>query len=270
MLRKILTLALLLIFSFINHAQILLNPAQITNIAAKQRMYSQRLSRAKVSKIYNVDADNMQRQLTTGIILFEENLKVLGSYVASNEYKLKVDQVNYLWKDFIKQIESDDVSAANKIIKTNSELLNACNEVVKELNVYFKSKGGSEKSNYESQIADFCATSGRLRYLSQRLSLYYVYAFNNASKPPVELKNTMDLFETTLSTLLTCQFNNSEIDENISKVYIEWNKLKSLVGEDGKIVVNEKSVSPETMIENCDRILALGEKITGMYVALLK
>ena len=121
MLRKILTLALLLIFSFINHAQILLNPAQITNIAAKQRMYSQRLSRAKVSKIYNVDADNMQRQLTTGIILFEENLKVLGSYVASNEYKLKVDQVNYLWKDFIKQIESDDVSAANKIIKTNTK-----------------------------------------------------------------------------------------------------------------------------------------------------
>ena len=260
----------LLLVSFSLNAQVNLNPAQVTNIAAKQRMYSQRLAKSKISKAYFIDVENAQKEITMGLIIFEENLKILGNYNASPEYKQKIDRVASLWTDYAQYIKSDDNSSINKIYKNNTELLDACNDVVKELNSYFKSKGTSEKTNYESQVSEFAATSGRLRYLSQRLALYYVYAYKNNNKSTTELKSSMDLFETTLTTLLTCQFNNSEIDENISKIYSEWNKLKNLTSTDGTIKISEKSIAPEIMMENCNKILSLGEKLTGMYVSLLK
>lgn len=252
-------------------AQTTINPAQITTIAAKQRMYTERLAKAKFAKNYFIDVENSNRQINIGIILFDENLKMLTNYVANDEYKQKIDKIISLWKDYQEQIKSEDASSINKIYKSNTELLDNCNDVIKILNAYFKSKGSNEKSDFELQVADYSATSGRLRYLSQRAALYYIYAFKNIGKPTVELKNTIDLFDTTVSSLLTCQFNTGEIDENLSKIFTEWNSIKSqAVAKDGTISITEKSIAPEVMIANCDKILVLAEKLTSQYIGLLK
>lgn len=258
------------IFSTTVYTQVKLTPVQLMNLAGKQRMYIERLAKAKIDKAYNVDLENADRQLAMGIILFEQNLKILQNYKANDSYNIKVSNTTKLWKDFQQEIKSFDSNAASVVFKNNDAMLDACNEIVNELKLHFKSKIIDGASDYASQIVNFCAASGSLRYLSQRVALQYVYIYNNSHTSNDELIKALDLFENNLAQVLSCQYNDSETEEIISTLFIEWNKIKQLTNEGGRIISSQKAANPAELVASCTNILALSEKLTSKYVALGK
>lgn len=239
-------IAALVGFVFSNVREVISAPevdyATIINLAGRQRMLTQKMSKEILLIAWNIDVEKNIEELKKTTATFESALnglingdKELGLAPAvSRDIVIQLNNVKALWNDF-KVVVNETVTSgktSESIIKRVSDLnlpiLDECDEVVTMYEVEAEQvtdKGGALVINI----------AGRQRMLTQKMAkeLLLITLNVNAEENKLRLKHTADLFERTLNGLVKGDkflklpsTTNKAIVQQLSKVQALWHDFK--------------------------------------------
>ena len=261
-------LLLLTLFSATSFFAQTLTLGQAINMAGKQRMLSQRMAKDKIYKTMNQLTKEVDKELISSITLFDQNLKLLFDYAPTKEIKYKLEVVELMWADYKKNLlERSRVATVNTFNK-NTSMLTSCDNVVKELIAYSESlpKVTTAKAYDTTVLSVTIANSGKLRYLTQRLTLYYASTYYKVNKDgTAEIKEAIDMFEKTLAHVNSTVVNNSDTEEKISEIYRVWQNLKASMYKNNEIVINRDSTDAVIVYQKANDILNNADQLTNLY-----
>ena len=254
---------LIIVISTYCNSQVVLSTTQILNIAAKQRMLTQKMVKAKVCLTLNIDNDNAVKELNASMILFQENLKLLKNYKASIELKSNITRIEQLWQAFATNLNTYDINSLKKVFDGNNYLLNSCDDLVTELRVFINLEA-QKKLERENETRKIIEISGSLRYLSQRLSYLSLCELSNSLglDVDIDLSETNLKFIETTNELLKFELNTIEIKTQISQVVKDFNKIKE--------IKKSKKADAKMLVDQCNLVLASSDILTSLYLELLK
>ncbi|HEY6143315.1 MAG TPA: type IV pili methyl-accepting chemotaxis transducer N-terminal domain-containing protein [Flavobacterium sp.] len=266
-------LFLLTIFSATSLFAQTLTLGQAINMAGKQRMLSQRMAKDKIYKTMNKLTKEVDNELISSITLFDQNLKLLFAFAPTKEIKYKLEIVDLMWADYKKNLLERSRTATSYIFDRNTSMLNSCDNVVKELIAYSETlpKATSTKAYDNTVLSTTISNSGKLRYLTQRLTLYYSSTYYKVNKDgTAEIKEAIDMFEKTLTSVNVSVLNNSDTEFKISEIYRVWNNLKSNMYKNDVIVIdrNQDSMDPVDVYQKANEILNNADQLTNLYSML--
>ncbi|MCK5917054.1 MAG: type IV pili methyl-accepting chemotaxis transducer N-terminal domain-containing protein [Cocleimonas sp.] len=244
------------------------------NLAGKQRMLTQKMTKESLLIALNIDSPKNKKNLEATVALFEKTLKglqvgdkSLGLTKTTNKNILKqFKKVTVLWDDFKPNIESiyrDGVSVAmlQKIAKQNVPLLDEMNKVV---GLYEESSGADL-----NELATVINLSGNQRMLTQKMSkeLLLIAEGIDEVKNRDNLNNSIKLFEKTLEGLVNGdaelglpKTNDKKILAQLAEVKSLWSKFKPVIEKGETELESLKKVA-----ELNPPLLSAMNKVVKMY-----
>ncbi len=227
---------ILLAFLFIGIFSISANitPGQMINIAGKQRMLSQKMTKAYLMKAYGANLPELNKELEIGKVIFERNMKTLSlnaPKMFSDKVRMAINEEIKTWYNFKLYIEKPvDEAYVSKILNLSDELLNDSDKVVQAIE-----KEASVSGNFKvsDQIMNTINVSGKQRMLSQRLCVYFIakklLLKRGAYNENVEnyLSGVFEELDDTLVALLSNEINSTEIDEAIGSTLLAFEKIRA-------------------------------------------
>jgi len=189
----------------------------VINLAGKQRMLTQKMSKEALFAAKGIDADANKANLAKTAALFDKTLnglingdESLGLPKTENpEIVGQLKKVKELWGPFKASIEKGDLEA---ISKQNIPLLKNMNAAVQ---MYAKASG----SKLDPEMAQTINVAGRQRMLTQKMTKELLLAANgiDADANLANAKKTFKLFETTLADL-TAKAKDAKISDQLGVV----------------------------------------------------
>ncbi|MBL0721919.1 MAG: type IV pili methyl-accepting chemotaxis transducer N-terminal domain-containing protein [Sulfurovum sp.] len=174
----------------------------VINLAGKQRMLTQKMSKEAlfIAKGINVDAN--KANLTKTVSLFDKTLNGLESgddslklsATTNKDILAQLKVVSGLWTPFKVSIEKGDLKAINS---GNIPLLKNMNKAVQ---MYAKASG----SKLDPEMAKTINLAGKQRMLTQKMTKELLLIANgiDADANKANIKKTTALFESTLNDLI--------------------------------------------------------------------
>jgi hypothetical protein len=198
----------------------------IINIAGKQRMLTQKMSKELFYIKYNEITDF--RELNSAMDLFENNLNDLingnsakGIYPPQNSLiKSKLDEVHSIWVPFKKEILN--VKSLMKKVKPDIEsLVTHINSLLKESDKIVKVM---VKHKMEGVFIDL---SGRQRMLSQRMGLFLErYLRTDNEEDYLQFLKAKNLYNETIESFISNEKVKAipEVSTIVNETYNYWQK----------------------------------------------
>jgi len=233
------------------------------NIAGKQRMLSQKMSKAYLLVAKGINDDGIKKELNSSKFIFEKQIQILTKNASSSAVKLSLKKVTKLW-DAFKVVITSPSNAQNsfRIINLNTELLNACNEVV----VSIESNANYNNQFFQNKNKELVRTinkSGKQRMLSQRLCLYYT-ASSMFVRDNEEYKKTIERvfteFDNTIGDLLISSYNSTEIEEELGSIMSIWEKFQT-----NKTGLLNGDFELQEIFTTTNDLTKSFNKVTGLY-----
>lgn len=233
------------------------------NIAGKQRMLSQKMSKAYLLLSKGITNDEIKKELSSSKFIFEKQLDILTQNASSTAVKLSIKGVKKIWDKFKPLIESNpNYISSTDIMNMNTSLLKACHELVLSIEV---------SSNYNSQffknknqdLVNIINISGKQRMLSQRLCLYYTATTmfpNNSADYKKIMTSVLDEFDGVIGKLLISSYNSTEIEEELGSVMSLWETITT-----NKKAVMNGSFAIEEIFTTTNSLTKSFNTITGAY-----
>jgi hypothetical protein len=235
-------------------AEPVLTPAQIVNIAGRQRMLSQRIAKAYVQVGMGVTPELSRRQLGDALVLFERQLTQLRHSAPDTQSRQSLASLEKLWRRFKgAAVGSADRKGAETLLGMDGELLAAAHE----LTLALQSRFGVSKTRLVEM-------AGRQRMLSQRLAkLYLARGWGiDATAAARELGSAQVEFDGALATLRSAPENTAEIKKELDAVALQWEWFKNALTMEGAasygIVVAHAS---ESILNSMELVTSLYEKL---------
>jgi hypothetical protein len=212
----------------------------IINLAGKQRMLTQKMSKEILLIAWNIDVDKNVEELKKSAATFEHTLKgliegdkILELPAASDHIVEHISHVKPLWSDF-KSVVNDTVSSGQtsesiikKVSDLNLPLLDVCDEVVMVYEV--------EAEQVTGGGANVINLTGKQRMLTQKMAKEFLLITLNVNpyENKLRLKRTTYLFERTLNGLIKGdkylrlqRTTNRDILKQLSRVQALWKDFK--------------------------------------------
>lgn len=232
---KIIFLSIFIAFYFINIGfSQPVNFGKITytkaiNIAGRQRMLSQRVSKAYISQVAGYQEFSAKKELQSGIRIFEEQLMLLAKNTKDPRLLDALTNVSDYWSDYQKLLNTTPNKAtAILLLNKNSYLLELCDRFVQLIEEQYQDIAHTkEKDYYLIRTVNY---SGKQRMLSQRLCLYFLGAkmySKQRNDYKLVLRKTFNAFDSTITQLMTSPFNDPEVRKCLSQILFYWEPLKT-------------------------------------------
>jgi len=207
------------------------------NLAGKQRMLTQKMSKEALLIKLGIDKDINAKELKKSSELFDKTLKGLKNgdkslgLVATDDAKIqaKLQEIEKLWKPFydkvkdIYSLKSLDNSTFDYLDKHNLELLKKMNEAV-----LMYSKLGN-KNGSKLKMANDINLAGKQRMLSQMIAkdLLLYQANIEPQRALKSLTNSVKLFDKTLNGLYNGDKDLNLVGTKLPKIVNQLNVVKS-------------------------------------------
>jgi len=200
----------------------------VINLAGKQRMLTQKMSKEALLVAKGVDKDANSANLKKTVALFDKTLKGLMDGDSSlnlpktedKDILAQLKKVSELWASFKTKIEKNDLQA---IAKENLPLLKNMNQAVQ---MYAKASG----SKLDPKMAKTINLAGKQRMLTQKMTKELLLVANNidADANKENAKKTAGLFETTLNNLIS-ETKNDGIKTQLGVVKKLFDEYKPII-----------------------------------------
>lgn len=237
--------------------------SKVINIAAKQRMLSQRMIKDKVFIQNNVKNEESKIELKNSILQFELGIDILRDFAQNETIKYKVDVLALTFKNFKRLLNNKNKKSLNELIEYNTLFLKICDDVFQAFIQEGTPKG---KEQLFENINRVIHISGSIRYLTQRLTMYHAISyFEIKTIYPDEFYNIIIQIEKALNILTISEFNTLEIDDSLSKSLYYWNNLKLELHKKGKTPAGMSKIKPGKLFELANIVLDKVDPIVGKY-----
>ena len=225
--------------------------AHLIDIAGKQRMLSQRISKAYFFLGQRIRPDKSRQQLKQSMAEFDRNHALLKRTVKNEEIQqmlafLEIQKDDY--KSLVLAPYSRDNAAI--VLDYSEVLLEGSQDIVRRL------ESGSKL--HKEAIVDL---SGRQRMLSQRIAMFYIaYQAGFKHQHKVEqMERAVLEFEKAQAELLGDKRNNPQISAELGKVKNLWEVVRKFYMD------IEVGGLPVIVFSTSDHIMDGMNRVTGMY-----
>jgi len=240
----------------------------VINLAGKQRMLTQKMSKEALFIAKGIDKDANIKNLKATSALFDKTLKGLVAGDSSlnlpattnKDILAQLQVVSDLWTPFKANIDkvvdgSADKATLEAIAKENIPLLKNMNKAVQ---MYAKASG----STLDPAMAKTINLAGKQRMLTQKMTKELLLVANgiDADANKANIKKTADLFENTLNDLIAGT-DNGDIKAQLEVVKKLWADyapiIKSVDVSDEALAKAEKLNMP--LLKNMNKAVKMYE-----------
>jgi len=229
---------------------------KLINIAAKQRMLSQRIAKDYLYVHKNIAMSKTKKELQVSLKKFFQSHKILVRAIKDEEIKNILAFVELSSNDFNQTIhKSFTLDNAQLILDLSESMLEGSQYIVDSLKNTSKQKGSK-----------IIVIAGKQRMLAQRIAKYYIaYQTGIQDENTVRsMKHAVIEFNNNLNILLINKENTPAIQEKINEV----NKLWKMVHKFYNNI--EKGGLPLIVFNTTDKITKKMNDITQLYLEIHK
>lgn len=227
---------------------------KLMNIAAKQRMLSQRIAKDYLYIHKNIAVRKTKRELTLSLKDFFEAHQILVSSIKDEDIHNLLEFVELSSNDFKKTInKAFTLDNAQLILDLSESMLEGSQYIVDSL-----------KKSIKTEQSKTIETSGKQRMLAQRIAKYYI-----AYQSGIKDENTIRSMKQTVlefSENLTILVNNEKNTPLIQKKINEINKLWGIVHKFYNNI--EKGGLPLIVFNTTNKITKKMNTITQLYLGI--
>lgn len=240
------------------HAQVAdINDA--INKAGRQRMLSQRISKAYLALVHKIETGSAQQIMDRSIALFDRQLVELKAYAPTPAIRETYASLESGWSDFKGVLVGSAPSKeqAPKVVQGDAAILVLANQGTQQ---YEQHSGKA--------VGKLVNMAGRQRMLSQRMAKFYLA---NALKPDAqgvaEIAKARQEFMTALEVLRNAPEATARIKEEIALADGQWIFFdQGLQRNDGGRAQTAKQMADVFVAS--ENLLAAMDRVTGMYSAV--
>ena len=228
------------------------------NKAGRQRMLSQRISKAWLALVHEIEMPLAQQVLNKSVAVFEQQLADLKTYAPTAEIKATYGKVDVAWQEFKAVLVSAPPKRSNAaaLLQADAKLLALANQGTTQFEAALGKSGG-----YLVNMA------GRQRMLSQRMAKFQLAAMLpvDAVTSQTELIKSRTEFATAMDVLRRAPETTPRIKEELALADGQWLffdsalRRPSLGGDTNAL--KDVFVTSETLLTTMDAI-------TGLYTGL--
>lgn len=242
----------IVLFTFISNAQTI-TLASAINKAGRQRAITQRMAKDYMMIGSEVRAEDAAKDLDDATALFTENFHDLMIFAKTQDVIDALATVDVLWAKYrVEVTATPNLDDANFIISESTNLMKACNVVVEKL------ISNSTALNKGLRLPNIC---GKQRLNLQRISMLYTAKSwgVNYSGLEKDLNESINSFDSILSTLLVTPENTPEINTMLKFQQSEWSFLKTTFD------VNSTTLKPSSVYSSTNLMFKDFNNLTSMY-----
>lgn len=225
------TLFFALFFPFFLIAQ---SNAQVTvgeaaYLIGRQQVLVQQIARAHMAVELKMEAQSYRALIADGISLFDNHLKRLETFSASDEVSTAMDDMNEAWDEFYRELtDSPQGEEVLELIRLSYDVLLKGDMVLAEIQIYAEK---SSELGVDKNALSLLRLAEHQNALSQHAVLYYLAFWNNAKVEDFfgAMHRVISEYESNFYELSSAADGVPEMKEKIMGNAYEWNKTVKII-----------------------------------------
>ena len=236
-----------------------LNLNDAVNKAGRQRMLSQRMSKAYLALLANLDNNQAHNVLDRSMALFDRQLTELKGFAPNPTVQDTYQQLDQAWSEFklllVGAVPSR--SGALKVLQSDAKVLALANQGTLQ---YEQSSG--------KPSAQLVNIAGRQRMLSQRMAKFYLASSLQLeqSMAASELEKSRREFVTALETLRQAPQATDKIRADLALADGQWVFFNQALNQT-KTGADPTKAASDVFISS-ENLLSIMDDVTGLYANL--